>query len=263
MLERMNPVAITGLLVAAIRAEESKRDDRLFEDPFAAALAGKDGYDAFARYQSAAMPVPIIEVRTRWYDDSLGRLGAGDRTQFVILAAGMDSRAYRLNWPAGAAVFEVDQASVLAHKRIDAEPRCRRVVVPADLAGDWSTSLIGAGFAPTKPTVWTVEGVLQYLPETAVKSLFQKVSALSAAGSVVLYDVVGASLLAAPFMTPMLTMMKDLGAPWIYGSDTPGDLLPGWSVKDVEPGVLGTSLQRWPFPVREGGPRGWFLEATK
>src|SRR5690348_16297583 len=103
----MDPVALTGLLVAALRAEEAQRPDRLFDDPFAAALTGDEGRALLQRYRdSAAMgTVPIIEVRTRWYDDALGRAFASGFEQYVMLAAGMDARAYRLSWPAGARLF--------------------------------------------------------------------------------------------------------------------------------------------------------------
>src|ERR1700760_2983497 len=131
-------VAATGLLVAAMRAEENLRDDALFRDPFAERLAGDDGRRLLAESVAATgQPAAPIVVRTRLYDESLQRVGLG---QAVILAAGMDARSYRLPWPDGATVFEVDQPHVIALKdeRLAGErPGCRRVAVGVDLADDW------------------------------------------------------------------------------------------------------------------------------
>src|ERR1700759_1486424 len=97
-------VAATGLLVAAMRAEESARDDALFHDPFAERLAGDDGRRLLAEATAeTGQPSAPIVVRTRLYDEALLRVGA---SQAVILAAGMDARSYRLPWPDGARVFE-------------------------------------------------------------------------------------------------------------------------------------------------------------
>ncbi len=270
----LDPVAVTGLLVAAIRAEESLRADRLFEDPFAARLAGDAGRETLARYRAAnAGPdVPIIEVRTHWYDAGLARAAAGGARQFVILAAGMDARAYRLGWPADARVFEVDRAEVLASKAkalAGETPRCTRVAVGADLALPWTEALLGAGFDRATRTVWVVEGLLQYLPAAAVESIFQTIDGLSAPASSVLYDVVGRSLLESPMLKPTLAMMEKLGAPWIFGSDDPGALVGrhGWKAAVTEPAVVGNALGRWPFPAAPahvpGIPRGYLIEAVK
>src|SRR5262245_53919324 len=133
----MNPVAITGLLVAALRAEETQRENPLFRDPFAERLAGPEGRAALARYRSATgAPTPIIEVRTRFFDEALARAAASGARQFVILAAGMDTRAYRLDWPPGTRVFEIDQAAVMTAKdrALEGEtPRCQRIAIGTDL----------------------------------------------------------------------------------------------------------------------------------
>ncbi len=266
----MNPVAVTGLLVAAIRAEESKRSDRLFEDPFADDLAGDAGRAALARFRAAGGAVPIIEVRTRWFDEAFARAWEAGVRQFVLLAAGMDARAYRLAWPPGTRVFELDQPDVLAAKARalgDVAPRCERAAVGTDLAGDWAKELVASGFEPDAPTGWLVEGVLQYLGRPAVERLFAQLDALSRRGSVALYDVVGQVLLDAPFVAPMLAMMRDHGAPWIFGTDDPGALLGGWDAVVVDPAVPGNAWRRWPFPAppaeARGVPRGYLVEATK
>lgn len=268
----MNPVAITGLLVAAIRAEESRRSDRLFEDPFADALAGDAGRAILVKYRDSAPPpaVPVIEVRTYWYDQAVARALEGGIRQVVLLAAGMDSRAFRLDWPAGTRVFELDQASVIDHKQAalrSATPRCTRIALKQDLADDWSPQLEHAGFNPKLQTCWFVEGLLQYLEPTAVASIFTRIEALSAPGSVTLYDVIGTSLLTSPFLASTLQMMRDLGAPWLFGSDAPASLLPSWRANVTEPAIVGNALERWPFPAAPPGvpgiPRGYLIEAIK
>lgn len=201
MLSRMlDPVALTGLLVAAIRAEESRRADPLFTDPFAEGLAGAAGREALATYRAATgVATPIIEVRTRYYDDTIADiLATTDIRQFVLLAAGMDARAYRLAWPPATRVFEVDRPAVLAHKSTTLaadRAACERVSVPIDLAADWPAALTGAGFDPAAPTCWLVEGLLQYLEEPMVHRLFARIDDLSAPGSRAIYDVAGKVLL--------------------------------------------------------------------
>ena len=268
----MNPVATTGLLVAAIRAEETARADRLFTDPFAAALAGDAGRGALAKYRTAGAgpSVPVIEVRTRWYDDAIARALATGLRQVVILAAGMDSRSYRLDWPVATRVFELDQPAVIDHKQAvlaNAVPRCERVAIRCDLAQDWAVPLEQAGFQRGMPSLWLVEGLLQYLDASNVATIFSRIDALSPSGSVMLYDVVGESLLSSPVMAPTLQMMRDLGAPWIFGSDDPGALQPAWRADVTEPAIVGNALKRWPFPVTPPGipgvPRGYLIEAAK
>lgn len=270
----MNPVAITGLLVAAIRAEESQRSDRLFEDPFAAALAGEAGRDVLARYRAASgrPSMPIIEVRTRYYDEGVARALQAGLRQFVILAAGMDARAYRLAWPEGTHVFEVDQPDVIAHKAAvlrSSKPACVRVAIGQNLANDWLASLVAEGFDPQVPTAWLVEGLLQYLDAQAVETLFARIDSLAARRSILLYDVVGQSLLKAPPLAPTLRMMAELGAPWIFGTDDPQALVAsrGWDTRVIGPDAFGARWGRWPFPPAPPGvpgiPRGYFVEATK
>jgi len=250
----MNPVAMTGLLVAALRAEESLRPDRLFDDPFAATLAGEAGIRVLAGYRqnSGAMSaIPIIELRTRWYDEAIARATAAGFRQVVVLAAGMDARAYRLAWPNATRVFELDQPDVLAHKQralADARPRCTRVAVAVDLAGDWEIALRDHAFDPDAPTLWLIEGLLQYLAPSDVERLFARLDALSSARSRALYDVVGRGLLDAPRFAPMLAMMRQLGAPWLFGTDEPHTLLPAWHASITDPAALGRAWNRWPAP---------------
>jgi methyltransferase (TIGR00027 family) len=196
----LDPVATTGLLVAAIRAEESAREDALFRDPFAAALAGDAGRAALAAYQAAAgaVTVPVIEVRTRFYDDAFRRAWQGGIRQFALLAAGMDARAYRLPWPDGTRLFEIDRPEVIALKAerlAGAEPTCQRVAIGMSLTEDWRAALRAAGFDPAIPTSFAVEGLLQYLDEATIEAIFAGIDQLASPRSHLLYDIVGRSLL--------------------------------------------------------------------
>jgi methyltransferase (TIGR00027 family) len=275
MESRRDAVADTGLLVAAIRARESTRDDRLFTDPFADKLAGEAGHrilDAALATSGDRTTMQIV-VRTRFWDDALLRAVSSGR-QVVLVAAGMDARAYRLNWPAGTTVFELDQPAVIAAKNAilaDDTPSCRRVPIGVDLADDWPAALRAAGFDASAPSVWLTEGLLQYLDEEAAHRLFERIDALSApgSGSVLCYDIVGKSLLEAPFMAELLKSMADSGAPWLFGTDDPAELVRvhGWSADVTDIAEPGNRWKRWYAPVTPAGvadaPRGYFVVATK
>jgi methyltransferase (TIGR00027 family) len=266
-------VASTGLLVAAMRAAESERDDPLFTDPHAATLAGPEGRRLLADYTAATGPGPaIIEVRTRFWDEALQHAADLGARQFVILAAGMDARAYRLVWPPDAVVFEVDQPAVIAAKNeklADARARCERRSVGVDLTGDWSPALREAGHAVDAPTVWLIEGLLQYLESSAVAALYAAVTAMSARESILLCDIVSRALLDTDALVAVRQYMSALGAPWIYGTDDPAAPLTrlGWSVQVTDAGEPGYAWGRWPQPPAPldvpGVPRGFFVHATK
>ena len=267
----LKAVADTGVLVAAIRAHESTRDAPLFTDPFAQRLAGEAGMAMLERMvaETGEQSTLQIVVRTRFWDEALLR-AAATVDQVVILAAGLDTRAFRLAWPAGTAVFELDQPAVIAAKaeRLDgAEPLCRRVPIGVDLTGEWPEALHSAGLDPDAPSVWLIEGLLQYLDEAAVRGLFARIDALSAPGSVLLYDVVGAALLNAPFMAGLRESMAAQGSPWLFGTDEPGELAGrhGWSAAVIDVAEPGYRWGRWPAPAVPAdvpdAPRGYFVEA--
>lgn len=265
-------VADTGLLVAAIRAHETAREDRLFSDPFAGRLAGDRGRALFAAAATGGERSSAqIVVRTRFWDDALLR-AAQTIGQIVIIAAGMDARAYRLPWPGGTVVYELDQPQVLSAKAdllAGEQPRCRRVAVGVDLADDWPADIRSAGLDASAPTVWLIEGLLQYLDEAAVGTLFDRVDALSAPGSVLLYDVVGKTLLESASMAPLVESMARSGAPWLFGTDDPGGLSRrlGWSPTVTDIAEPGNRYNRWYAPVVPmdvtDAPRGYFVEAIK
>ena len=195
-------VGATALSVAAARAVETATADPLISDEFAyllvssagrpwARLASPDlewiGDDERGR-RAHRLACDYQAVRTHFFDSYFAdATGAGIR-QVVILAAGLDSRAYRLDWPTGTAVYEIDQPQVIKYKTATldsagAAPRATRRTVPADLRDDWPAALSAAGFDRTQPTAWLAEGLLPYLPVEAQDRLFEMLTDLSAPGS--------------------------------------------------------------------------------
>jgi methyltransferase (TIGR00027 family) len=263
-------VALTAQWVAARRAVESERADALFRDPLARALAGPEGFQVLeAARVRTPIESPTIPVRTHFFD---ARIVTGPR-QVVILAAGLDARAYRLAWPAGTRVFEIDQAEVLAHKArtlAGAPPTCERIAVPIDLREDWPSALAAHGFDPGAPTTWLVEGLLLYLEADEVRALLGRLDAQARPGSLFLADLIGSTMLQAPYLQPILAYVAGLGAPWKFGTDEPEALLAplGWEVAAHDFGHYADALGRWPYPrlappgVR-GVPRSFLVEAIK
>ncbi|SFW87805.1 Leucine carboxyl methyltransferase [Amycolatopsis australiensis] len=196
MTESLPAVSRTAVGVAALRAYESSRPDRLFDDPYAAAFAaaGHPALPATGRGDAQArlgmLFYPQVVIRTRFFDDYL--LGSGC-PQVVLLAAGLDARAFRLAWPPGTRVFEIDLPEVLAFKdevlaAHGASPACERVVVPADLRGNWAKAVRDAGFDPAVPTAWLAEGLLIYLAREDAERLLTAVRELSAPGSRIAFE---------------------------------------------------------------------------
>jgi methyltransferase (TIGR00027 family) len=198
-------VGSTALGVAAARAAETESENPLIQDPFARAFleaAGDGTWSLMANPTKAAeltdldpdllarmrVMIDFMAVRTAFFDEYfLNGVGSGVR-QVVILAAGLDARAWRLPWPDGTAVYELDQAKVLEFKSTTlrnrgAHPTSRLMSVAVDLRQDWPTALQEAGFDPSIPTVWSAEGLLRYLPARAQDLLFERVQALSPSGS--------------------------------------------------------------------------------
>jgi len=273
MNSHKHAVAATGLLAAAVRAKESGRADRLFADPFAERLAGAEGLQLLADAVAATGQAPAeIAIRTRFFDEALLDAQDSGASQVVLLAAGMDARAYRLPWREGTTIYEVDQPQVIKAKdeRLTGDrPRCRRVAVGVDLVDDWPEALRSQGFTSSATTVWLVEGLLQYIDAPAIDTLFARIDALSARGAVLLFNVIGKALLESPFLQKTQQFMRRLGAPWTFGTDTPGALVDGRGWKPVVTDVaeVGSRWHRWEHPVVPldvpGAPRGYFVSATK
>jgi methyltransferase (TIGR00027 family) len=206
-------VGTTAVLVAAARAAESDLPDALISDPYARLLVTGAGTglwdnlldDSMAqRLEDVDAEVAAIflhmrnyqAVRTHFFDDFFAQASAAGIRQVVILASGLDSRAYRIAWPAGTRVFEIDQPKVLEYKsqklaEHGVRPSAERHEVPVDLRFDWPAALTGAGFDPQQPTAWLAEGLLMYLPADAQDRLFENVGALSAPGSRIAAETAG------------------------------------------------------------------------
>jgi len=196
-------VGATATMVAAARAVASESPNAIIDDPYAAPLVRAVGLDFFRRMVdgdlSAAeasvgsetdltMETDSIAVRTRFFDDFFLNAARDGVRQAVILAAGLDARAYRLAWPPGSIVYEVDQPKVVEFKTatmdgLGATPTAERRTVSIDLRDDWPAALRRSGFDSALPAAWSAEGLLMYLPPDAQDRLFDNITDLSAPGS--------------------------------------------------------------------------------
>src|SRR5512142_77956 len=183
-------VGLTALAMAAVRASESRRPDRLFDDPFAEDFLSTAGPAVALEVSSAlgAWLASWLPVRTRFFDDYLVQACAAGCVQVVVLAAGLDARAFRLGWPQGVRLFELDLPEVLAFKESvlatrGATPACHRGIISADLRENWPQGLVQAGFRVGEPTAWLAEGLLVYLTAAEKDRLVDQVGQLSASGS--------------------------------------------------------------------------------
>jgi methyltransferase (TIGR00027 family) len=193
-------VGATATAVAASRAMASQHPDPLLDDRWADPLVRAVGIETFVKLidgQIGQTDDPLlnrqamneqITVRTRFFDEFFLKAAESGIQQAVILASGLDTRAYRLPWPAGAVVYEIDQPQVIAFKTrtladLGARPAAQRTTVAIDLRDDWPTALVEAGFDTRQPTAWSAEGLLVYLPPDAQDRLFDNIVGLSRPGS--------------------------------------------------------------------------------
>lgn len=203
-------VGATATMVAAARAMATRDPNPLINDPFAEPLVRAVGMDFFTRALDGTLDMSAIPdasperfqamidgmaVRTRFFDDYFAAAGEAGIRQVVILAAGLDSRAYRLDWPDATVVYEIDQPEVVEFKTrtlagLGAQPAAARRTVAIDLREDWPAALAAAGFDAAQPTAWLAEGLLIYLPPQAQDRLFDQILALSAPGSAVATEYV-------------------------------------------------------------------------
>jgi methyltransferase (TIGR00027 family) len=190
-------VGATATMAATARAIAARTDRPLIDDPFAAPLVRAVGIDLLTRLATGETPpgdlvgkvvIDGAKVCSRFYDDFFLEATDAGVTQVVVLASGLDSRAYRLPWPTGTVVYEVDQSQVVEFKtralaELGAVPTADRRVAAVDLRDDWPAALRTAGFDPTQPTAWSAEGLLGYLPPEAQDRLLDSITELSAPGS--------------------------------------------------------------------------------
>jgi methyltransferase (TIGR00027 family) len=206
-------VGATALGVAAARAADTESSDPLIDDPFARVFLDRVGHGVWDWYGAPELPAAVVEAepdmplrmkalvsyfasRTRFFDTSfIDAANAGVR-QAVILAAGLDARSWRLPWPDGTTVYELDQDRVLDFKlqtlhEHGAEPKANRVPVAVDLRQDWPAALREAGFDAQAPSAWSIEGLLMYLPAAAQDLLFERIQELAAPGSRIAVEGLG------------------------------------------------------------------------
>jgi methyltransferase (TIGR00027 family) len=285
-------LGLTAILVAGARATESARSDRLFDDPFAGAfveaasavspaiaqaLAHGSGDEAVnrARHDSVA-------VRTRFCDDYLLAAVRSGCRQVVLLAAGLDARAFRLSWPEGVRLWELDTPEVFAFKeRIltgrGATPGCERIVIPADLREAWPAALRGAGFDARKPTAWLIEGLLMYLDEGERDLLLDRVGALSSRGSRLALDhrpgffsppAIGTDDAARARSAARFAALAAAASSDASLTDPAGWLARhGWNAEVAEPATIfarhGRAVPAQLEPVAAGAPRSWMATAER
>jgi methyltransferase (TIGR00027 family) len=204
-------VGATATMVAASRAMASKAERPLINDPYAEPLVRAVGLDLFTRLATGELTPADLEdqndgspagvqrmtdnmaVRTKFFDEFfIDATNAGIK-QAVILASGLDARAYRLPWPVGTTVYEIDQPQVIEFKsrtlaELGAQPTANRRTVAIDLRDDWPAALRSEGFDPDQPSAWSAEGLLGYLPPDAQDRLLDNITALSAPGSRIATD---------------------------------------------------------------------------
>jgi methyltransferase (TIGR00027 family) len=258
----MDSVGLTSRWVAAARARESERLERLFDDPLAAALAGSEGFawlDHMERAQPWGQPALYVVVRTRFFDDFLlhASWGTGAR-QVVLLAAGMDARAFRLDWPPRTRLYELDRPEVIDAKdaiasSAGAHPTCERWAIGVDLGRpSWPEALLSADeYEAQEPSVWLAEGLLFYMTEAATRTLLGGASVLAAPRSRLGADLVNRDLLTSPVMWPLLGTLSRHGAPGRFGTNYPEALFAehGWEAEVIQPGEREANYGRWPYPV--------------
>ncbi|MBO0879133.1 MAG: class I SAM-dependent methyltransferase [Mycobacterium sp.] len=227
-------VGATALSVAAARAAETESVHPLISDPFARVFLDAAGDGVWNWWSASQLPAEVFEAepelllhmqamisymasRTAFFDEFfLDATRAGMR-QVVILAAGLDARSWRLPWPDGTTIYELDQPKVLEFKSSTlrehgVEPTCKWVGVPVDLRQDWPVVLQQAGFDASAPSAWSAEGLMPYLPAAAQDLLFNRVQGLTVAGSRIAVEALGPEFLDPEFRAKQRGRMDRLQA---------------------------------------------------
>jgi methyltransferase (TIGR00027 family) len=264
-------LADTATWTAAMRAQETARPDRLFDDPWAHELAGPEGLAWLASRREESL-LPMV-IRTRYFDDRLQEVAASGVRQVVLLGAGLDTRAYRLAWPPGTILFELDTPGVLSRKatimeRAGATARCARRTTNVDLAGAWTGALATAGFDDARPAAFLLEGLLFYLPNDLVAGILRAIAAIAAPEGWLGFDIVNAATLSSPYTRPWIEMQAQAGAPWLGTMEDPiaclGDR---WAAGMTQPGQPDAHYGRWSLPVlptiMPDIPHHWLVTARR
>jgi methyltransferase (TIGR00027 family) len=270
-------VGATALGVAMARAAESDCDCPLFTDRYAQLFvdaATARGWDSSDVERHLPLVQGYAAARTKWFDEYFIAAGANGIDQAVILAAGLDARAWPLPWVSSSVVYEIDQPQVLAFKAEtlgarNARPAVRYRPVPIDLRADWPTALQEAGFDPSTPTAWSAEGLLPYLPAAGQNILFERILELSANGSRIAAEVLKPSAFDPDYLERGREFLGDdgLDIPGLLFGEERADLrqwLIGrdWAVTVIEALDLMRRYNRTPADdLKDLAPRSVFIEA--
>jgi methyltransferase (TIGR00027 family) len=297
-------VGATALGVAAARAAETESENPLISDPFARVFVDAAGEGMWSWFAAPNLPAEIVEAepdllprmrgmrdymaaRTSFFDQFFLDATRAGVHQVVILAAGLDSRAWRLPWPDGTTVYELDQPRVLEFKSSTlaahgAQPTCKLVHVPVDLRQDWPAALQQAGFDTSAPSAWSVEGLLPFLPAAAQELLFERVQALGAVGSRIAVEEPGSDFLdesARAKQRENMQRVRSLMAKLEPERDIPdvqdlwyfeeredvGDWLRrhGWDATVLPAAELMASYDRTPPAIEDAAPKTLFVAAQR
>jgi len=239
-------VSFTAKAMAACRAIETQRQDALFFDAWAAQLAGKEAIEVVAprleEFEKQGRPFTV--VRTRFFDDFLKECSDKIR-QIVLVGAGMDTRAFRLNWQPETHLYEIDRPDILRYKEsilTGISPNCNRHSICADLGeSSWVQRLLEKGYKSSEPSIWLLEGLLYYLNPTEVDGLLKNIQSLSVKGSYFGADVMN---------TVICNGSDDWAKYWLSSCDEPESFLAtyGWKSSAIQPGEEGAAYGRFTYP---------------
>jgi methyltransferase (TIGR00027 family) len=253
--EELPGVSRTAVWVAGMRATESERADRLFDDRFASVFVSAAGGGGIAQAAGPPGTNEFLAIRTRFFDDQAREACSAGIRQIVLLAAGLDCRAFRLDWPGGVRLFELDLPEMFAFKEpvlasVGAVARSARVVVAVDLRGRWADALTAAGFDPGAATGWLAEGLLPYLQLADGERLLATVTQLSAPGSRAVFDYIAATADERPGMRATSETVRQMGAELLPAVNSPADRLAGhgWQTTLFRVPALGEQYGR-PLPA--------------
>ncbi|REE97585.1 SAM-dependent methyltransferase [Thermomonospora umbrina] len=267
----LDGVSRTAILIAQARASETRRADRLFADPLAEALVRRAGAYATPSAPGRQSQDHFV-LRTRYFDDHLLAASAAGCRQAVLLAAGLDTRAFRLALPAETHLFELDLPDLLAFKQraLDAErarPSCARTVLAADLRADWGAPLLASGFDPQRPTAWLAEGVLSFLTERDNERIMRRITGLSAPGSRLGLEHLNGAFQRLPGLRWAQRRLTESGSGWRSAVDDPVGWLArhGWRATVSHPAEVaachGRPIAPQYDPEQVGAARAWLVSA--
>lgn len=255
-------VPFTARMMAAMRAIETERADKLFSDPFAKQLAGAEAFSAVEK-KLTKQDQEYVAVRTRFFDDFLlETIQPTKITQVIILASGLDTRPFRLSWPPQTKVYELDKPEVLVPKANffkNTPPTCLHYVIGADLTQPWEHLLIEKGYLADLPSLWLLEGLMMYLTEAQVHNLLQIISTLTSQQSYLGLDLIN---------TKVLEEDSIYRGYFLSGFDHPETLLNnyGWQSEVFQPGEEGANYNRYTSQVSPRSykiPRAFLIKAQK